>query len=90
MALLNRFTNDRNGLNIPNAYTIVSSMMWDKKLNVASAQLDVYVTQQVRDDNLINGSIGQFSIILPMNVVTIDQVYTYVKTLPEFAAAVDA
>lgn len=90
MALLNTYTNLHNGLNIPAAYNVVTSIQWDKKLNVATANVDVFVNKQIRDDNLINGAIGQYNVNLPANVSAVDEVYTFMKTQPEFSSAVDA
>ena len=90
MALLKTFTNERTGLTVPNAYTIVTAVNWDKKLNVAQASIEVYVNQQVREQNLISGSLISLTAMLPEGVLTVDQVYAHLKTLPEFAGAVDA
>lgn len=90
MALLNTFTDSRTGLTVPNAYYVATTTNWDKRLNVASASISVYVSQAMREANLISGSIGELTVRIPNADTSIDEVYVYLKTLPDFADAVDA
>lgn len=87
MALITTYTNERTGLQVPSAYTIITSVEWNKM--ACRISLTSYVSKEKRDEDVTGNGIGGYSIFVE-GLDTIEAMYNYLKTLPEFAGAVDA
>lgn len=74
------------GITLPEAYVKVSSFAGNK--DCFTIQLDYFATQAARDAGtpVVKSESYQFNTTEPQNVASL---YTYLKTLPEFATAVD-
>ena len=89
MALLNTYTNERTGLTVTNAYTIVTGIDWNKMGCVA--HLTAYVSKAKRDEDLVGNGVGTYSIMLgETDAVSLAAIYAFAKTQPLFANATDA
>ena len=86
MALQNDFVDDNKGLTIANAYVKIGNFNGNKD-NVRF-DIEVFVNSQAR----LAGKqpIGLFMFEIPyQDSMSIASLYTYLKTLPEFANAID-
>lgn len=90
MAIINQITLE-SGLSIGQAYIRVQGINGNK--NIASINLEVFVSQEKRDEGKSPITYFNYTFV-PMtedNAPRWDkQAYEYLKTLPEFADAIDA
>ena len=74
------------GIDLPTAYAKISSFGGNK--DCFTFQVDYFATQAARDAGtpVVKSESYQFNTVDPQNIASL---YTYLKTLPEFAGAVD-
>lgn len=86
MALQVTFNDNEKGLSLTGAYAKVENFRGDK--DEVSFQVAVYVNEQARLDGKVGISSHVFTVPY-VDGMSIQTLYDYLKTLPEFAGAID-
>ena len=86
MALQTTFTSEQNGLVVNGAYTRVQRFHGTK--DTVRVDVETFVSQQARLEGKQPIAFANYEVSLPSSDI-LPALYTYLKTLPEFANAID-
>ena len=86
MALQTTFISDQNGLVINGAYARIQGFHGTK--DIVRMDVETFVSQQARLEGKQPITITVYEVSLPIGDI-LPALYTYLKTLPEFANAID-
>lgn len=88
MALQINLTDEHTGLVVNNCYVRILKVNYDKEA-IIDIQVGFWVSQNARNDNRSALTYRGYEVPYADNGTSLASLYTYLKTLPEFANAQD-